>query len=403
MAIADLNDWMDEFSGPDFLWFAKRLAANDTKATNSNQVGPYIPKEFVFRIFPEIERPQAENPDVFINLYIDSHSDHREARVVWYNNQLRTSTGTNNETRITRLGGSSSALLDPDNTGALVVFAFRRKRKQGLGECHAWVCEHPIQEDVIEDRIGPVEPGKWVVWPSSEGPAPVERPCWLEPDEIPGTWFGEFPTGLEIIQRVLALRPLEGSNPDVRLIRRRDCEFELFRSVEHAVETPVIQRGYGTLDEFLSHAQSILQRRKSRAGRSLELHARAIFLEEGLREAEDFSWQPISEPGKKPDFLFPSERHYKNPDFPEARLRMMAVKTTCKDRWRQILNEADRIPTKHLLTIQQGVSVNQFREMSEAGVKLVVPAPLFPKFPSQVQPHLQSLESFLGDLRLLQG
>ena len=392
---------MDEFSGREFLWFAKRLSANDTMATNSHQVGPYIPKDLLFRVFPEVEQPGVVNPDVLINLYIDSHSDHREARIVWYNNRLSTPNGTRNETRITRLGGSASALLDPDSTGALTVFVFRCNRGEGAGECHVWVCEHPIQEDLIEDRIGPVEPGEWVVWPSGEEPVPIERPCWLERDEIPETWFAAFPTGMEIIQRVLALRPLDGSRPDDRLTRRRDCEYELFRSVEHAVETPAVQKGFDSLDEFLSHAQSILQRRKSRAGRSLELHARAIFLEEGLREAEDFSWQPVSEPGKRPDFLFPSERHYHDPDFPEARLRMMAVKTTCKDRWRQVLNEADRIGTKHLLTVQQGVSVNQFREMTEAGVSLVVPAPLISKFPNEVKPHLQTLESFLGDLRLL--
>ena len=75
--------------------------------------------------------------------------------------------------------------------------------------------------------------------------------------------------------------------------------------------------------------------------------------------------------------------------------------TTCKDRWRQILNEASRIETKHLLTLQEGISENQFREMSEAGVQLVVPLPLVGKYPESVQPYLQSLESFIGDVRLL--
>jgi hypothetical protein len=55
---------------------------------------------------------------------------------------------------------------------------------------------------------------------------------------------------------------------------------------------------------------------------------------------------------------------------------MLAAKTTCKDRWRQILNEADRIPAKHLLTLQEGVSEGQFREMNDAGVRLVVPRAL---------------------------
>ena len=80
---------------------------------------------------------------------------------------------------------------------------------------------------------------------------------------------------------------------------------------------------------------------------------------------------------------------------------MLAVKTTCRDRWRQILNEADRIPAKHLLTLQEGISESQFNEMRGAGVQLVIPAALIDKFPKSVQPHLQTLESFIGDVRLL--
>jgi hypothetical protein len=82
---------------------------------------------------------------------------------------------------------------------------------------------------------------------------------------------------------------------------------------------------------------------------------------------------------------------------------MLAAKTTCKDRWRQVINEAGRIETKHLLTLQEGISENQFREMTEAKVRLVVPAPLVASYPASVQPHLQTLESFIGDIRLLQA
>jgi hypothetical protein len=184
-------------------------------------------------------------------------------------------------------------------------------------------------------------------------------------------------------------------------MRRRECEFEIFRSVEEAVELPTIRAGFTAVDDFIARAQTILQRRKARSGLSLELHTREIFVEERLREGKDFSHGPESDPGRRPDFLFPSETAYKNRHFPQARLRMLAVKTTCKDRWRQILNEADRIPKKHLLTLQEGVSEGQFREMTDAGVQLVVPSPIVPAFPKMVQPHLQTLESFIGDVRLL--
>lgn len=55
---------------------------------------------------------------------------------------------------------------------------------------------------------------------------------------------------------------------------------------------------------------------------------------------------------------------------------MLAVKTTCKDRWRQALNEANKINKIYLFTLQEGVSVAQFNEMRAEGVTLVVPSPL---------------------------
>ena len=208
-------------------------------------------------------------------------------------------------------------------------------------------------------------------------------------------------TPAKIIAKAAELQSHASLMPDQRLMRRRACEFEIYQSVEQAIELPLIMKGFTTVDAFIARAQTILQRRKSRSGRSLELHAREIFTEEKLVEGTHFSHQPVSEPGKSPDFLFPSQTAYQDPSFPASKLRMLAVKTTVKDRWRQILNEANRIPEKHLLTLQEGVSETQFKEMVDANVKLVVPQPIIEKFPKSVQPHLQTLESFIGDIRVL--
>jgi hypothetical protein len=188
-------------------------------------------------------------------------------------------------------------------------------------------------------------------------------------------------------------------NPDVRLVSRRKCEYEVFLSVEEAVYLPRITAGFISVDGFLGLAQTILQSRKTRSGNSLELHTREILNEEGLKAGIDFTHRPVIEGGKRPDFLFPSQEAYENPSFPDAELQMLAAKTTCKDRWRQILNEADRIRTKHLLTLQEGVSEGQFREMREAGVQLVVPAALHEAYPTSVRPNLLSFESFIGSIR----
>lgn len=410
MPLGDIVEWLDEYSGPDFVWYVKRLSGNDTLANGSHQAGPYVPREFLFGIFPALDQRDVKNPDVRFDLYVDSHADHREVRAIWYNNRFHDTTATRgrDETRVTGFGGGASALLDPESTGALTVFAFRRVPEGETADCHVWVCRHETEEDIVEDRVGPVEPGKYLLWPPAQenlfgllGEPPARTSCWLADDEIPPEWLARFPTGAEIIRRAVELRPDAALDPDRRLLRRRECEFEIFRSVEQAIEMPHIAAGFTSIDDFISRAQTILQRRKARSGHSLELHARAIFVEERLVEGTHFSHQPESEPGKRPDFLFPSVEAYHDPAFPRDRLRMLAVKTTCRDRWRQILNEADHIPAKHLLTLQEGVSENQFREMTQAGVQLVVPAGLFEKFPKEVQPHLQTFESFIGDVRLL--
>ena len=150
--------------------------------------------------------------------------------------------------------------------------------------------------------------------------------------------------------------------------------------MEEAWALPKVQSGFASMQTFMPLAQEVLQRRKVRSGLSLELHTRTIFREEGLVENRDFAYNRRSEGKKRPDFLFPSAAAYRRPDFPASRLRMLAVKTTCKDRWRQILNEADRIDRKHLLTLQEGISQMQFREMNEANVQLVIPRPLIGSF-----------------------
>lgn len=399
MPVQDLGDWLDEHQRDGVLWYVKRLSANDTQATGGHQAGFYIPKQVAFNVMPSLDSPDKENPRVEFEFRIDSHTDVRTVTAIWYNNRYRG--GTRDETRITGLGGSASPLLDAEATGAIVVFAFHSKTGEERPVCHVWVCDTAVEEDRIEDRIGPVLPGQPHTWPNLFFNQRRPARCWLEPDEIPREWLERFPSGAEMVDKTVELRPEPSIDVDLRLIRRHGCEYELFRSIEQAVEFSRISEGYKSMDAFLDHAQSVLQRRKARAGRSLELHVRHILREESLVEGKNFSYQPVSESRRRPDFLFPNADAYHDLSYPTRKLRMLAVKTSLKDRWRQVLEEAERVETKHLLTLDQGVSENQFREIDQAGVQLVAPRPLHERYPRSVRPHLQTLESFLGDIRLL--
>lgn len=85
---------------------------------------------------------------------------------------------------------------------------------------------------------------------------------------------------------------------------------------------------------------------------------------------------------------------------PESKTRgnvtvMLGAKTTCKDRWRQVLNEANRVDKKYLFTLQQGISRNQLREMNDAQLTLVVPHQYISDFPSEYRSSLLDLHGFI--------
>lgn len=169
-----------------------------------------------------------------------------------------------------------------------------------------------------------------------------------------------------------------------------NTEDYLFRIFEESLLSQRIEKGF-TPDSFVKYALSVLNRRKSRAGQSLENHLAQIFNDHHIA----YSRTPITESKSKPDFLFPGINFYKDATFPPQLLHMLGVKTTCKDRWRQVLVEADRISHKHLLTMQGAISVNQTNEMQLHNLQLVVPRIIHSTYTKLQQEWLISIDDFL--------
>ena len=401
-----IEQWLDEAAAPRSIWYLKRLSANDTQHSGGHQAGPYIPRDVMFRLFPVINRPAEKNPDCGFDLTVESSSGSHttRARAVWYNNKLHDNpAGGRNEVRITKLGGVRSPLLDVENTGALAVFAFSGAgQRRTTAHCRVRICTEG-EDDVVEALWGSVDPSQWrlIDFDSSIEVPHSDSSCWLQTEDIPEAWLENYPSGEDVVRKAVEMWPSAETSVDKRLIERRRCEFEIFQSLEEAVELPVVRRGFQDLATFIQRANTILQRRKSRSGRSLELHVKTILEEEALEDGRHFSYQAVSEAGKLPDFLFPSATAYGDPDFPSDRLRMLAVKTTCRDRWRQVLDEAKRIPIKHLFTLQEGVSPNQYRQMKDAGVRLVVPASVRRAYGRDLQNEILSFGDFIGEVGTL--
>ena len=188
------------------------------------------------------------------------------------------------------------------------------------------------------------------------------------------------------------------ANPDREILNWLNSEFQLFKVIENDRYSERIKTPFKTVEELVETANTILNRRKSRAGKSLEHHLAEIFRTFELL----FATQVTTEDNKKPDFLFPNVEAYYDKNFNPAKLTMLASKTTCKDRWRQILNEADRIKTKHLFTLQQGISKNQLEEMYKYNVCLVVPKPYLTSFPPEYRSRILTLDNFVTHIQQTQ-
>jgi hypothetical protein len=74
---------------------------------------------------------------------------------------------------------------------------------------------------------------------------------------------------------------------------------------------------------------------------------------------------------------------------------MLGAKSTCKDRWRQVLNEAARIPDKHLCTLENAISTAQTDEMKRSRLSLVVPEPFQSSYTVEQRQEMMTLSEFI--------
>lgn len=220
-------------------------------------------------------------------------------------------------------------------------------------------------------------------------------------DALVGRFGTSFPTTEELSRHARNTLPDSPSSaaPDDTLLAWLDHEEALFRRIERRIIADRIERGFvgedgADVDGFMSFSLGVQNRRKARMGLSLEHHVEAILDMRGL----SFVRGAVTERGNRPDFLFPSaEAYQKAPGAGAACLAMLGAKSTCKDRWRQVLVEADKIPRKHLLTLEPGISEQQTSRMEASKLQLVVPRSIHATYTAHQRGWLWTLEQFIHD------
>lgn len=371
--------------------FCKFLSSNDTGKTGGHQAGIYISKPSISILF-DTPGERGTNKDKWVKIKWQNDFE-TDTRFTYYGQ------GTRNEYRITNFG-RGFPLLKPEYTGALFILT-----QQDDENYAAFVLNSDDEITSYLDAFGisPTETNRLI---EAEHTTSEYREQKAIEDFIAGL-CADFPASDEmslaarkIYYSIVAGKSINVS-ADQKLLKWTEEEFKLFRALEYSRYGSLITKGFSSVDQFVVVANQVLNRRKSRAGKSLEHHLSAIFDENNIL----YSSQAVTEGNKRPDFIFPSEANYHDMLFPTEKLISLAAKTTCKDRWRQVINEADRLRgrEKYLCTLQQGVSAAQMDEMQEEKVILVVPQPYISTYPKDRQDRIWTIEKFVSYVREMES
>jgi len=362
----------------------KFVSPNDVGITGSHQCGFYLPIS-VWEMYTANPPERGRNAEHEVEI---TWPDDRitESRVKWYG------VGTRSEYRLTRFG-RDFPWLAADTVGDLLVLVPRNHHQFA-----AYVLDLDDDIEEIQAALGVESFERWGVYQHGAPRVETENQCLDRGFRQFAAPLADFPGGAAFstaARRILeeCIQKVRKLSPDDLLTKSVEAEYKLFQIVERQVCQPEVTRLFRSVDDFLQTAARIMNRRKARAGRSLENHVEYLLEQAGIPH----TMRPKID--GKPDIVIPSETAYNDPAYPIDRLFIVGVKTTCKDRWRQVLNEGRRVTQKHILTIQQGISANQLQEMHTANVSLVVPASLHSDYPPEHEITLMNVEQFISTVR----
>jgi EcoRII C terminal/Restriction endonuclease EcoRII, N-terminal len=365
----------------------KFISPNDAGITKSHQCGFYLPIPVweMYTPHPPVKGRNDKHP-VSI-LWQDGSST--ASVITWYG-------AAKHEYRLTRFG-KDFPFLNADVVGDLLVLI-----PQSQNEFLAYVLDFDEDIEEIQSALGAEAFESWGIYHNGVAQkAESEDECIDRKIREFSSALMEFPTGAVFSQTtrdilVSCLRRFPELEADEALVQAYQTEYQLFQSVERQVcQNEVSGRLFTNIDDFIQTAASIMNRRKARAGRSFENHVEYLLTHAKVPH----KMRPALGADGRPDIVIPDERAYFDKSFPLDKLFVVGLKTTCKDRWRQVLNEGLRVPAKHILTLQPGITSAQLAEMHAAQISLVVPKSLHKSFPKDRTINLLSVESFIQTVK----
>lgn len=372
--------------------FCKFISANDAGSTGAHQEGFYIPKNSISLMF-DSPRLKGKNDERLITIKWQNDFE-TQSRFIYYGQ------GTRNEYRLTRFGRGFPFLTE-EHVGDLFILShidgdyyegFILETDEDIEEFFAAYNLSSNATNQLINKSNFVSAPQKILdcFKAYVNSLKIEFPVTFElAFNARRCYNGSYQVTDQFIK----------SKPDEILLNWLIAEFDLFKSIENDRYAERIKTPFVSVEELINFANTILNRRKSRAGKSLEHHLSEIFSKVDLK----YEAQVVTEENKRPDFIFPGSLSYHDTSFDSSNLVFLAAKTTCKDRWRQVLNEADRIPEKHLFTVQQGISTNQLAEMYKYNVKLIVPQPYLSCFPESFQDKILTLDKFVDFVKAKQN
>jgi len=132
---------------------------------------------------------------------------------------------------------------------------------------------------------------------------------------------------------------------------------------QKVIDASIEETGGVDFDELDKFFLSISQSRKSRAGTAFEYIIQELF----RRLSYPADTQVVIE-GAKPDFVMPSEEYFRSKPLDSL---IFTVKRTLRERWRQVVTEANKGYGYFLATIDEKISANQIQQASENKIFIV--------------------------------